>query len=151
MWEPRPRGDGSTQQCGQCGSPALGAMGRGLRGLIAARAPLLQGEILPTGECLPFVGAMRSMWEPRPRGDGLWSAGLDRGEGAAPTRERLPTRGEPAFCGSPALGAMGCGLRGLIAARAPLLQICVQTSPSPAHAQAHDLAAGLTEAGSVLG
>jgi len=25
------------------------------------------------------------MWEPRPRGDGWWSARLYRGEGAAPT------------------------------------------------------------------
>ncbi len=68
-----------------CGSPALGAMGGGLRGLIAI------------------------LWEPRPRGDCLWSAGL------IATRASLLQGHGPAFCGSPALGAMGGGLRGLIA------------------------------------
>ena len=54
LWEHRPRcdeGDG------------------GLRGLIAAGAPLLQGG------------------EQRCLGDGGWSAGLDRGEGDAPTKK----------------------------------------------------------------
>ncbi|PUE18356.1 hypothetical protein B9Z48_09245 [Limnohabitans sp. WS1] len=49
--------------------PAPGAMGGGPQGFIAARAPLLQ-----------------FLWEPRPRGDGWWSARLHRGEGANPTK-----------------------------------------------------------------
>ena len=82
-----------------CGSPALGAMGGGLRGLIATRASLLQGD------CLHFVGAP-------PRGDGVfvgappsgrWGVVCEgyRDEGVA------PTGGLPAFCGSLAPGAMG--------------------------------------------
>ena len=71
--------------------------------LIATGASLLQEDA-----CI--------LWEPRPRGDGSWSAKLDRDEGVA------PTGGLPAFCGSPALGAMGGGLRSLIATGASLLQ-----------------------------
>ncbi len=56
------------------------------------------------------------LWEPRPRGYGWWYARLFRGEGAA------PTGGLPAICGSPALGAMGGGMRGFFATRASLLQ-----------------------------
>ncbi|PUE20260.1 hypothetical protein B9Z48_04865 [Limnohabitans sp. WS1] len=64
---------------------------------------------------------MGALWEPRPRGDGWWSTRLYRGEGAAPTKKAFMqtssgriNKGE-AFCGSPALGAMGRGLLKLVA------------------------------------
>ena len=45
------------------------------------------------------------LWEPRPRGDGWWSAGVIA-TGASLLQGDFP-------CGSPALGAMGGGLRRL--------------------------------------
>ena len=93
------------------------------------------GSPAPGAMHFPFVGA------PPP---GRWVVVCEafRDEGVAPTGD-FP-------CGSPALGAMGGGLQGLIATRASLLHGSVQTSPGPAHAQAHDLAAGLTEGAGVL-
>jgi hypothetical protein len=57
-----------------------------------------------------------ALWEPWPRDDGRWSARL------IATRASLLQGQCPAFCGRPALGAMGGGLLGLIATRASLLQ-----------------------------
>jgi hypothetical protein len=77
-----------------CGSPAPGAMGGGLQGSIATRASLLQGQALhfvgapPSGRWVvvckgPSRRGRRSyrdkpciLWEPRPRGDGLWTGKL---------------------------------------------------------------------------
>jgi hypothetical protein len=108
-----------------CGSPALGAMGGGLRGISR------RGRRSYRGMALHFVGAPPSgrlgvvcegdrdegvaptggcpciLWEPRPRGDGWWSARVFA------TGASLLQGDGPAFCGSPALGAMGGGLRGI--------------------------------------
>jgi hypothetical protein len=57
------------------------------------------------------------LWEPRPRGDGWWSADLSSRRGRRSHKAPLPQRsdgpvGAPMFvCGSPALGAMAGGLR----------------------------------------
>ena len=83
-----------------------------------------------------YGGMPRFLWESRPRGDGWWSArliatgaSLLRGDaplfvGAPPSGRWVvvckadrdggvaPTGGCPAFCGRPALGAMGGGLQG---------------------------------------
>ncbi len=67
------------------------------------------GASLLQGEALHFVGAP-------PSGRFLVVCGGDRDGGVAPTGDC------PAFCGIPALGAMGGGLRGLIATGASLLQ-----------------------------
>ena len=120
LWEPRPRGDGwwsagliatraSLLQgycaafcrspalgaivcicvCG-CRSPALGAMGGGLQDLSR------RGRRSYRDMALHFVGqgSASHLWEPRPRGDCLWSARL------IATRASLLQGHGPAFCGT---------------------------------------------------
>jgi hypothetical protein len=60
----------------------------------------------PPGRWVLVCGGICLVWEPRPRGDGSWSARL------IATRASLLQGHGPGFCGSPALGAMGCGVRG---------------------------------------
>ncbi|PUE18677.1 hypothetical protein B9Z48_07440 [Limnohabitans sp. WS1] len=61
-------------------------MGRGLRGLIATRASLLQVQSLVNGPGIHYLQ------EPRPRGDGPWSARLDRDEGVVSTSSVIGQR-----------------------------------------------------------
>ena len=65
-----------------CGSPTHGVIGGGVRGCFTTRASLLQGK--------PCI-----LWEPRPLGDGWWSARLHRDEGVAPTEDALHFVGAP--------------------------------------------------------
>ncbi len=81
----RPCGRKTCKGVFQCGSPALGAMGWWSARVIATRASLLR--IRP-----PWVKNLQgrvSMWEPRPRGDGVVVCEGYRCEGVAPTNTPL--------------------------------------------------------------
>ena len=95
LWEPRPRQAMAFGLEEDLPSGRLGVVCEADR----------DGGVAPTGGCLHFVGAPPS---------GRWVVVCEafRDEGVAPTREGPAFVSAPSFCGSPALGAMGCGLRG---------------------------------------
>ena len=108
---------GTAKYCG----PAQRLMCCGLWSLIAARAPLLRGGTRSFVGARPVIcgcpalwggpcplGGPCNLWEPRPRGDGWWSARLYHAISTAPTCKGLH-RHRPANHG-PRLGKAGLPL-----------------------------------------